>query len=108
MRHTRDKREYDGKMGGYVYIMANKPRGTLYIGVTSDLARRAYEHKHKLVAGFTTKYDLTMLVYWQAFETIEHAIQREKTMKHWVRSWKINAIEALNPMWSDLYEDLNR
>ncbi len=95
-------------MGGYVYIMTNKKRGTLYIGVTSDLPRRAWEHKEKIVPGFTKKYGLTQMVYWQSFERIEDAIQREKTMKHWVRAWKIRAIEEINPEWEDLYAQLNQ
>lgn len=94
-------------MGGYVYIMTNKPRGTLYIGVTSDLAKRAYEHREGLVNGFSKRYGLTRLVYWQHFERIEQAIQQEKNMKHWPRAWKINAIIALNPDWNDLYHQLN-
>lgn len=94
-------------MGGYVYIVTNKPNGTLYIGVTSDLPRRAHEHKHGLVPGFSKTYGLTQLVYWQHFDRIDDAIQREKTMKHWTRQWKLNAIIALNPEWRDLYKELN-
>jgi len=94
-------------MPGYVYIMTNRPQGTLYIGVTSDLARRVYAHKNGLVEGFTKRYGLGRLVFWQYCESIEQAIQREKTMKHWVRAWKIRAIEEMNPGWDDLYERIN-
>jgi len=94
-------------MPGYVYILTNKRHGTLYIGVTSDIARRVNEHKQKIVDGFSKRYGLDTLVYWEVFDTIEQAIQREKTMKHWVRRWKIRAIETLNPDWRDLYDDLN-
>ncbi len=95
-------------MSGYVYMITNKPRGTIYIGVTSDLPRRAYEHKEGLVTGFSRRYGLKRLVFWQYFERIEDAIQREKTMKHWIRAWKIRAIEEHNPQWHDLYEQLNQ
>ena len=88
--------------------MTNKPRGTLYIGVTSDLPKRAYEHKEGLVAGFTKRHALKRLVFWQYFDRIEDAIQREKTMKHWIRAWKVRAIQEINPKWDDLYEQLNQ
>lgn len=94
-------------MGGYVYIITNKSRGTLYIGVTSNLPRRMFEHKEGLMEGFSKRYGLKMLVYWQAFDRIEQAIQQEKNMKRWPREWKINAILALNPDWNDLYHQLN-
>jgi putative endonuclease len=92
--------------GGWVYIMTNKPRGTLYIGVTSDIARRAYEHRESLIEGFTKEHGLKMLVFMERYEEILTAIQREKTMKHWPRAWKINAIVAQNPDWEDLYAKL--
>ncbi len=95
-------------MSGYVYIMTNKRRGTLYIGVTADLPRRTYGYKEGLNPGFCRRYGLTRLVFWQYFDRIEDAIQREKTMKHWVRQWKIIAIEEINPEWEDLYERLNQ
>ncbi|MBX9726027.1 MAG: GIY-YIG nuclease family protein [Rickettsiales bacterium] len=94
-------------VGGYVYIITNKPRGTLYIGVTSNLPRRMFEHREGVVKGFSKRYGLKMLVYWQAFDRIEQAIQQEKNMKRWSREWKINAILALNPDWNDLYHELN-
>lgn len=94
-------------MGGYVYIITNKPRGTLYIGVTSNLPRRMFEHKEGLIEGFSKRYGLKQLVFWQSFERIEQAIQQEKNMKRWPRAWKINAIIALNPHWNDLYDTLN-
>jgi len=93
-------------MGGAVYIMTNKPNGTLYVGVTSDLARRAFEHREGMVDGFTKQYGLKMLVYYEYYDDIRAAIQREKTMKHWRRSWKVKLILALNPDWRDLYADL--
>jgi putative endonuclease len=90
----------------YVYIMASKPKGTLYIGVTNDLARRVYEHRNGLIAGFTKKYNVKLLVYFEIYEYVYHALQREKTLKQWNREWKIKAIEGLNPHWKDLYETL--
>ena len=94
-------------MGGYVYIVTNKRYGVLYIGVTSNIARRAYEHRESLIDGFTKKYQCHHLVWYQHFDRIEDAIACEKRMKKWERMWKINAIEAINPGWKDLYEDLN-
>lgn len=76
---------------------------TLYIGVTSDLKRRIYEHKNKLIDGFTKKYNLTKLVYFETFNSIEDAIHREKQLKNWHRQWKINLIESMNKEWKDLY-----
>ncbi len=90
----------------YVYILSNKSR-TLYIGVTSDLRRRVYEHKHKLIDGFTKKYNLTSLVYFETFNNMQDAIQREKQLKNWHREWKINLIESISPGWKDLSEDFN-
>ena len=94
-------------MAGYVYILASRRNGTLYIGVTSDLVRRVYEHREGLVPGFTKTYGVKMLVYYQAFETVPLAIQREKTLKHWVRRWKLELIETENPEWRDLWADIN-
>jgi putative endonuclease len=91
---------------GFVYIMTNRPNGTLYLGVTNDIARRAYEHREGLVAGFTKRYGLKRLVWYEVHESIVVAIQREKTMKHWPRRWKVRLILALNPKWDDLYETL--
>ena len=89
-----------------VYIMASKRHGTLYIGVTSDLRRRVYEHREGLVPGFTKTYSCKRLVWYDTFETITGAIRREKTMKRWPRDWKTNLIERTNPVWGDLYLDL--
>ena len=86
----------------YVYIMANKLRGTLYVGVTSDLQRRAWEHRNKVVPGFTAKHNIDRLVYFEMFDDIEQAIRREKRLKRWYRSWKIKEIEEKNPNWVDL------
>ena len=90
----------------YVYIMASQPNGTLYIGMTNDLVRRVYEHREGLVEGFTKRYGVKTLVYFEAHDRAELAIQREKTLKHWVRDWKIALIERDNPNWDDLYEGL--
>ena len=91
----------------YTYILASKTkRGVLYIGVTSDLPRRIYEHKNKIVGGFTKKYQVDKLVYFEAHDTAEDAIYREKQLKKWNRQWKIDLIEKDNPNWNDLYENL--
>ncbi|KZE32582.1 GIY-YIG nuclease family protein [Chelatococcus daeguensis] len=92
--------------GGWVYIMTNRPNGTLYIGVTSNLARRAWEHHESMIDGFTKRYGLKQLVYYEAYEDIRSAIQRESNMKHWPRRWKIRLILEMNPQWRDLYETL--
>ncbi len=89
----------------YIYILSDKSK-TLYIGVTNNLVRRMYEHKHKLVDGFSKKYNLTKLVYFKKSNWIEAAIGREKQLKNWHRYWKINLIESSNPNWNDLSEDL--
>jgi len=90
----------------YVYILASKRNGTLYIGVTNDLVRRVYEHKHDAVAGFTQKYGVHRLVYFERYSDAPTAIRREKTMKFWRRQWKLNKIEDMNPTWRDLYEGI--
>ena len=90
----------------YVYIMAERRNGTLYIGVTDDLIRRVYEHKNNLVEGFTDKYRVHKLVYWEQTGNIEAAIQREKQLKKWKRQWKLALIEEHNAYWRDLYEEL--
>ena len=92
----------------YVYIITNKPKGTLYIGVTNNLQRRIYEHKNKLVEGFSSRYNLDKLVYFECFDSEEYAIKREKRIKKYNRNWKITLIESLNPNWIDLYEDICR
>ena len=94
--------------GGWVYIMTNRPNGILYTGVTSDLARRAWEHREGLVKGFTQRYGLKRLVYTEFFEDIRDAIQREKTMKHYSRAWKVGLILESHRDWRDLYDDLNK
>ncbi len=86
-----------------VYIMASGKHGTLYIGVTSDLARRAFEHREGAIPGFSKTHDCTRLVWWRSFEVMTSAIQCEKTMKHWIRDWKTKLIERDNPNWDDLY-----
>ena len=90
-----------------VYIMASGKHSTLYIGVTSNLARRAWEHREGLRPGFTRKYGVHMLVWYEAFDTREGAKIRERQMKEWRRSWKLRLIEERNPNWMDLYETLN-
>lgn len=89
----------------YLYILSNKYNGTLYIGVTNDLELRMFEHKNKLVEGFTKKYSLNRLVYFETFQYVNDAIKREKNMKKWKRQWKKDIIEAENPTWSDLSKD---
>jgi putative endonuclease len=92
----------------YVYILASRVGGTLYIGVTNDLVRRVYEHKTKAVAGFTSRYGVATLVYFEIFDDVEEAILREKRLKAWKRSWKIRLIEQQNPNWDDLYPSIAR
>ena len=87
----------------YVYIMASKPYGTLYIGCTSNLIRRVWCHKEKVLKGFTATYKVNKLVYFETWLTAEEMIRREKRMKVWKRAWKINLIERDNPHWIDLY-----
>lgn len=89
-----------------VYMLASKKNGTLYIGVTSDLIRRIWEHKHDVVEGFTKKYQVHRLVWYELHETMDAAICREKAMKNWKRAWKISRIETVNPDWKDLYQSL--
>ena len=93
---------------GFVYILANRRFGTLYVGVTSDLARRVWEHRTGAVDGFTKRHGLRTLVWYEAHDGIREAIAREKAIKHWCRARKIRRIEAMNPDWRDLYPDLNR
>ncbi len=90
----------------YVYILASKPNGTLYIGMTDDLILRVLQHKQGLVPGFTKKYGIKMLVYYEQTELVLSAIAREKQLKRWKREWKIRLIESMNPEWKDLYEEL--
>lgn len=90
----------------WVYILSSHRNGTLYIGVTNNLIRRVWEHKHKLVEGFTNKYEVHHLVYYELHENAEAAITREKQIKKWKRLWKLNIIEEKNPTWKDLYNDI--
>lgn len=89
----------------YVYILANKPNGALYVGVTSNLLERMNQHKQKQIDGFTKKYDISDLVYFEQTEYINAALIREKNLKNWHRSWKVELIEKNNPSWRDLSED---
>ena len=90
----------------YIYILSNKKNGTLYIGVTSDLIKRIYEHKQKVIDGFSKQYGLDKLVYYEAITDITTAIKREKQLKNWNRAWKIELIEKENPEWNNLYNDI--
>lgn len=90
----------------YVYILSNKPNGVIYIGVTNDLVRRVFEHKNDLVEGFTKKYAVHSLVYYEQHENVDVAIQREKRLKKWNRKWKMDLIETQNPEWRDLFSEL--
>jgi putative endonuclease len=98
---------YPAYMGGFVYILSNKSDGTLYVGVTNDLSRRVNEHREKHQKGFTARYGLDRLVYYESYDDIRLAIQREKAIKHWPRLWKLALIQVMNPDWNDLYETLN-
>ncbi len=89
----------------YMYILASKRNGTLYIGVTNNLARRLYEHRNNLIEGFTNKYNVHHLVYYEDVNDIQAALQREKQLKRWTRKWKIELIEKVNPEWRDLAEE---
>ncbi len=91
---------------GYVYIMAGRRNGTIYIGVTSDLAVRAYQHRNALVDGFTKDYDCRLLVWYEAHDDLENARLRERQMKKWNRQWKLSEIERMNPDWNDLFESI--
>jgi putative endonuclease len=95
-------------MSFYVYIITNKPKGVLYIGLTNNIIRRIYEHKNKMVDGFSKKYNLVNCVYVEECKMAYEAICREKQLKNWCRDWKINLIESINPNWNDLYEDFIR
>src|SRR6202795_2481049 len=93
-------------LGGWVYIMASAPSAILYVGVTSDLVKRIYEHRNGLIAGFTKRYSVKRLVYFEFHEDIQAAIQREHNIKHWSRKWKVRLILADNPDWNDLYDSI--
>ena len=90
--------------GGWVYILTNRTNGVLYVGVTSNLARRIDEHRRGLIEGFTRRYGLKRLIYVEPHDDIRAAIQREKSLKHWPRAWKVRLIHAGNPEWVDLYD----
>lgn len=90
----------------YVYIMAKARNSTFYVGVTSDLPKRVWEHKSEVTQGFTKKHDIKTLVYYEAFDSAETAIEREKRLKKWNRAWKMRIIEQMNPEWNDLYESI--
>ena len=94
--------------GYYVYILTNKPCGTLYVGVTNDLIRRTYEHREGVVRGFTKQYGLKQLVHFEKYDTPRLAIQREKNIKHWKRTWKLDLVNSSNPQWRDLFNDITR
>ncbi|MBR3930597.1 MAG: GIY-YIG nuclease family protein [Alphaproteobacteria bacterium] len=91
----------------YVYILASSRNGTLYIGFTSNLPQRIFEHKNHLLPGFTDRYNVDKLVYFERHDNANDAIRREKRLKDWKRNWKKDLIEKYNPLWRDLYEDLN-
>jgi len=89
----------------FVYILANKRNGTLYTGCTNDLVRRVYEHKNDFVKGFTKRYGIHTLVYFEQYDDYDATLQREKQIKEWKRKWKLELIEKVNPLWRDLYEE---
>lgn len=91
---------------GFVYIMANKRNGTIYIGCTSDLPQRVWQHREGVIAGFTKRYGCKMLVWYEAFDDLQEARKRELQMKEWQRNWKLELIEKLNPEWNDLFDTL--
>jgi putative endonuclease len=93
-------------MAYYAYMLASRPHGTLYVGVTGDLVRRLFEHRCGAVPGFTRHYGVRRLVWFETFDDVRAAIQREKTLKHWLRAWKIALIERANPSWRDLYDEI--
>jgi putative endonuclease len=95
-------------MSYYVYLVASRKDGTLYLGVTNDLVRRAYQHRTKALPGFTSRYDVTRLVWFEVYDDPTTAITREKELKKWRRAWKVALIEASNPDWHDLYDEITR
>jgi putative endonuclease len=92
--------------GGFVYFMTNRRNGALYVGVTSNLVRRCYEHRNSLLPGSTKQHGLKKLVYFEQYDDIRTAIQREKTIKHWPRTWKVRLIHGQNTDWCDLFDEL--
>ena len=103
---TRGPNQVEAGTAYYVYMLASRRRGTLYIGVTGDLVRRVFEHRRRAVSGFTQRHGVDRLVWFEAFDGIRAAIQREKTMKHRLRAWKIALVEPANPTWLDLYDEI--
>lgn len=102
---------FQGKMMlrlSYVYMLASHRNGTLYVGSTSDIIRRVWEHKNDVIPSFTSKYRVQMLVYYETHELYIEAARREKRFKNWPRKWKLDLIESMNPSWCDLYEDICR
>jgi len=99
-------REASVEKSSYVYILASAAYGTLYIGVTSDLVRRIYEHREEVVAGFSKEYGVKRLVWYEVHQDIMQAITREKQIKKWNRDWKVNLIQKANPDWRDLYDEI--
>jgi len=97
-------KRWRGFVGGWVYILASRPNGVLYVGVTSELVRRVYEHREGLIAGFTKRYAVKRLVWFERHEDIVAAIRREKMIKEWRRAYKVRLIVAGNPQWDDLYQ----
>ncbi|GAA0005821.1 GIY-YIG nuclease family protein [Bradyrhizobium diazoefficiens] len=93
-------------MAYYVYILASRRDGAIYVGITNDPVRRTYEHRIKAVPGFTTKYNITRLVWFEIYDDPISAISREKELKKWKRAWKVQLIEKTNPTWDDLYESI--
>ena len=90
----------------WVYLLASRRNGTLYIGVTGNLSRRVWEHREGMIEGFTKQYGVKLLVYYESYRDVRDAIQREKNIKKWPRRWKIDLICSMNPEWRDLYEEL--
>jgi putative endonuclease len=97
---------FNHRMAAFVYMMTNRRNGILYTGVTTNMPRRAFEHREGLIDGFTKRYRLKMLVYYECFDDVRDAIQREKNIKHWPRAWKVRLIHGFNPEWADLYDSL--
>jgi len=90
----------------FIYILSNKRNGALYIGMTNDLVRRVFEHKNNYIKGFTSKYGVHKLVYYEQCDSFDSALQREKQIKEWRRSWKLDLVEKANPLWKDLFDEL--
>jgi putative endonuclease len=105
---TRQSMLRSGMKTYWLYILASRPRGTLYVGVTNDLVRRVYEHREGLTEGFSKEHRVKMLVYYEQHATAMAAIQREKNIKHWSRSWKIDLVKSMNPNWLDLWKEVVR